>query len=180
MSDILRIRPAEDADGRRLYELDHRCWSTLSEVAARSAPPTAGSSLFDERHRPQDYLVAVLDGEVVGYIRLAHPTPLPSNAHILQVQGLCVDRSIRRGGVGRRLLEAAIARARHRGARRVTLRVLGHNAPARRLYESAGFAVEGRTPDEFYLDGRYVDDVIMGLTLIPAPVPVPAPGAQLP
>jgi RimJ/RimL family protein N-acetyltransferase len=42
----------------------------------------------------------------------------------------------------------------------------GHGrAPARALYTSLGFAVEGLAPEEFYLDGKYVDDVTMGLTL---------------
>ena len=165
MSDTLRTRPADAADGPLLYRLDHDSWSTLGEVAERSAPPTADSTLFDERHRPQDYLVAELDGEVVGYVRLVPPTPLPSNAHIRQISGLAVARSARRRGVGAALVAAAVARARRVGARRVTLRVLGHNAPARRLYEAAGFTVEGVSPEEFYLDGRYVDDVVMGLTL---------------
>ena len=165
MSDTLLTRPARPEDGNRLYRLDHAAWSPLSEVAERSAPPTADSTVFDERHQPQDYLVAELDGAVVGYVRLVPPTPLPSNAHIRQIQGLAVDRAARRHGVGRALVRAAVDRARAVGARRVTLRVLGHNAPARRLYESVGFAVEGCTPEEFYLDGRYVDDVIMGLTL---------------
>jgi ribosomal protein S18 acetylase RimI-like enzyme len=166
MSDTLHTRPARPEDGPRLYALDHAAWSTLSEVAERSAPPTADSTVFDERHRPQDYLVAEVGGEVVGYIRLVPPTPLPSNAHIRQISGLAVDGSVRRHGVGRALVAAAVERAREVGARRVTLRVLGHNAPARRLYESAGFAVEGLTPGEFFLDGRYVDDVLMGLTLV--------------
>lgn len=49
----------------------------------------------------------------------------------------------------------------------MTLRVLGHNAPARALYESEGFVVEGLLPGEFFLDGRYVDDVMMGRSLAP-------------
>src|SRR3712207_6970927 len=53
-------------------------------------------------------------------------------------------------------------RSRRQGATRMTLRVLAHNTPARRLYESEGFAVEGVLPGEFHLDGRYVDDVFMG------------------
>ncbi|NED74569.1 GNAT family N-acetyltransferase, partial [Streptomyces sp. SID9944] len=52
--------------------------------------------------------------------------------------------------------------ARRQGARRITLRVLGHNTPARRLYESEGYAVEGVLPGEFLLEGAYVDDVLMG------------------
>ena len=165
MSDTLLTRPAVTEDGPCLYRLDHDSWSTLSEVSERSAPPGPDSTLFDERHQPQDYLVAELDGEVVGYVRLVPPTPLPSNAHVRQISGLAVDRAARRRGVGATLVTAAVERARRVGARRVTLRVLGHNSAARKLYEAAGFAVQGVAPEEFYLDGRYVDDVTMGLAL---------------
>jgi len=165
MSDTLHTRQAVAADGPRLYRLDHDSWSSVSEVSARSAPPGPDSTLFDERHRPQDYLVAELDGEIVGYIRLVPPTPLPSNAHIQQISGLAVDRTARRRGVGAVLVAAAVERARRVGARRVTLRVLGGNTAARKLYEAAGFTVQGLSPEEFYLDGHYVDDISMGLTL---------------
>ena len=39
------------------------------------------------------------------------------------------------------------------------------NERARRLYESAGFVVEGVLREEFFLEGRYVDDVLMALVL---------------
>ncbi len=159
------IRPAEPADGPALAALDHRCWSRLSEVRERPAPPGPDAAFFDERHLPGDIRVALLDGRIAGYVRLVPPTPLPSNAHIRMIQGLAVDPAARRHGVGRALVEAAVAEARRIGARRVTLRVLGHNAPARALYASLGFAVEGVAPEEFLLDGTYVDDVSMGLTL---------------
>ncbi|WP_159059185.1 GNAT family N-acetyltransferase, partial [Streptomyces scabiei] len=63
------------------------------------------------------------------------------------------------------LLRAVQDEARRRGARRLTLRVLGHNTAARKLYESEGFVVEGVLPEEFLLDGQYVDDVLMGRRL---------------
>ncbi len=43
--------------------------------------------------------------------------------------------------------------------------MLGHNAPARRLYERCGFLTEGLLAEEFLLDGRYVDDVWMARRL---------------
>jgi RimJ/RimL family protein N-acetyltransferase len=60
---------------------------------------------------------------------------------------------------------AAVREARDRGARRLTLRVLGTNGPARDLYLSLGFVVEGVLHEEFRLDGRYVDDVLTALSL---------------
>jgi ribosomal protein S18 acetylase RimI-like enzyme len=84
---------------------------------------------------------------------------------VLTVNGIAVDPGHRRAGVGRALIDAAAAEARARGARRLTLRVLGPNDGARRLYESAGFVVEGVQRDEFLLEGEYVDDVLMALDL---------------
>ncbi|WP_405781359.1 GNAT family N-acetyltransferase [Streptomyces sp. NBC_00859] len=154
------IRVAVSDDDEALGELDRATWSTLHEVMPPAQPPYR--PFFDEEHRPEDHLVAEVAGEVVGYIRLVRPTPLVSNAHVRQIRGLAVAGTARGQGVGRALLRGACAEARRQGATRITLRVLGHNTPARSLYAAEGFAVEGVLPGEFHLAGRYVDDVLMG------------------
>jgi RimJ/RimL family protein N-acetyltransferase len=58
-----------------------------------------------------------------------------------------------------------VEQAQSRGARKLALRVLGTNTRARSLYESCGFLVEGLLREEFFLDGRYVDDVLMAYIL---------------
>jgi ribosomal protein S18 acetylase RimI-like enzyme len=153
------IRPARTDDGEALNLLDRETWSHLHAVAP---PPAPGQPFFDERHPVDGLLVAELDGEVVGYVRVGRPTPLRVNAHVLQVQGLVLAERARGRGLGKALMRAAEDHARRRGARRLTLRVLGHNAPARALYSSLGYAVEGVLPEEMLLDGTYVDDVLMG------------------
>ncbi|MEV7385165.1 MULTISPECIES: GNAT family N-acetyltransferase [unclassified Streptomyces] len=157
------IRAALTDDEEELALLDRVTWSTLHAVTPEPQPPYP--PYFDERHTPDQFLVAELDRRIVGYIRLARPTPLAANTHVLQIQGLAVTEEVRGRGVGRGLIRAAVEEARRRGARRLTLRVLGHNTPARKLYEAEGFAVEGVLPEEFLLDGRYVDDVLMGRTV---------------
>lgn len=157
------IRRALPDDDEELGRLDRATWSPLHAVMPEPQPPYG--PFFDERHSPDDHLVAELDGRVVGYVRLAFPTPLAANAHVRQIQGLAVSDAARGSGVGRALVRAAIDRARADGARRITLRVLGHNTPARTLYEGEGFVVEGVLPGEFLLDGAYVDDVLMGRAL---------------
>lgn len=158
----VRIRAARAGDDSALAAIDLRCWSTLGFVGPRPAP---GQPFFDARHPPSDFLVAEVERQIAGYVRLVPATGLTSNAHVRQIQGLTVDEWARGRGVGRALIDAVVAGARKQGVRRITLRVLGHNAPARRLYESAGFVVEGVLPEEFLLDGRYVDDVLMGRAL---------------
>lgn len=159
----MHIRHATLDDEDTLGRLDRATWSTLHAVAPRPQPPY--EPFYGERFGPRDHLVAELDGVLVGYLRLGFPTPLACNAHVRQIQGLVVAEEARGAGVGRALLRAAQEEARKLGARRITLRVLGHNAPARKLYESEGFVVEGVLPEEFLLDGEYVDDVFMGRSL---------------
>jgi ribosomal protein S18 acetylase RimI-like enzyme len=153
------IRPARESDGTALAVIDRDTWSTLHAVMPL---PEEGKRFFDTGSRPDHYLVAEVQGRVVGYVRLVPPTSLAANSHVRQIQGLVVARRARGGGVARALLGAARAEAARQGATRLTLRVLGHNTPARRLYESLGYAVEGVLPGEFVLDGKPVDDVVMG------------------
>lgn len=157
------IRAATTADEKELAELDRETWSPVHSVQARPQPPYA--PFFDERHSPEAILVAELDGAIVGYIRTVLPTPLASNAHVRQIQGLAVADRARGRGIGRALLRASCDAARRQGALRITLRVLGHNVPARALYEAEGFVVEGVLPGEFHLHGEFVDDVFMGRAL---------------
>lgn len=159
------VRPAVPVDGAALGDLDRRVWSRLHSV--QPEPPAPGAPFFDAAHPPEDLLVAEIQARIAGYIRLVPPTRLPSNNHVRQIQGLAVDTWARGRGVARALLDAACDEARRQGAVRITLRVLGHNTPARRLYESAGFAVEGVLPGEFLLDGMFADDVLMGRSLGP-------------
>ncbi|MGW7265435.1 N-acetyltransferase family protein [Streptomyces sp. NPDC054842] len=160
---VPHIRHATLDDEETLGRLDRVTWSPVHAVQPRPQPPY--EPFYGERFGPRDHLVAELGGQVVGYIRLGFPTPLACNSHVRQIQGLVVAEEARGAGVGRALLRAARDEARRQGARRITLRVLGHNTPARKLYESEGFAVEGILPEEFLLEGAYVDDVMMGRRL---------------
>jgi ribosomal protein S18 acetylase RimI-like enzyme len=158
---VITIRTAVRADGPRLVALDRATWS----VESSPVPLWPEETDFFAARAPDDVLVADRDGTAVGYVGLGRPTPVASNRHVLQIAGLTVDPACQRQGLGRRLIEAAVAEATRRGARRLTLRVLGGNAPARALYESCGFVVEGVLREEFLLGGRYVDDVVMARTL---------------
>ena len=158
----LGVRRATAADDAALRALDVATWSPATGVGPRPEP---GSEFFGERRRPEDTLIAAIDETVVGYVTLRPPTNHVSNAHVLSVNGIAVEPGRQGGGIGRALLGAAAGEARSRGARRLTLRVLSSNPGARRLYESAGFVVEGTLRGEFRLGGAYVDDVLMALDL---------------
>ena len=149
-------------DGPALARIDRATWT--SQTSPAPAPPP-GTPFFGVHTTPPDVLVAVVDGEVSGYVTLKPATELQASDHVLHISGLAVAEAVQRRGVGRALLEAVVEEARRRGARRLTLRVLGPNVAARKLYEQGGFVVEGVLRGEFHLDGRDVDDVLMARAL---------------
>lgn len=159
---MITIRTARAGDEDVLAKLDERTWTTEMSPAP---PPPPGTPFFDEGCRPEDVLVAEHDGEVAGYVRLGEGFGIPAHAHVRVIGGLAVDPDRRRLGLARRLVDAAVAEAGRRGARKVTLRVLGHNTAARRVYEACGFVVEGVLRAEFRVDGHDVDDVLMARSL---------------
>lgn len=152
-----RIARAEDASA--LGEIDHLTWTTLTSPAPK--PDLPRPFFQDGRRDPADVLVAELDRTVVGCAALGDPSGMPAHAHVREIVGVAVHPAATGCGAGRAVVEAAVAEAGRRGARKVTLRVLGHNGRARRLYARCGFVEEGVQRAEFLLDGRWVDDVLM-------------------
>lgn len=156
------IRPARAEDSAALLAIDIATWtSTVSPAPV----PANRTTFFRENHMPDDFLVAEADGVVSGFVSLHQNIPLESHAHVRQITGLAVDPKAQGRGVGRHLVEAAVAAAARQGATKVTLRVLGPNPGAKRLYERCGFIVEGVLRGEFILDGQLVDDTLMAYYL---------------
>ena len=157
----ITIRKATRADEPALTEIDRLTWSEVSH------PGPAPKARFFQDSGPEGVLVAELDGAVAGYVVGRNPTRFESTRHVLEVQGIAVHPRFQRRGVARALLDALA----EQGARRLTLRVFATNDGARALYESAGFEVEGVLREEFFLGGRYVDDLLMARDLTQGPRP---------
>ena len=159
----LVIRVARAADESALTRVEAAAWTPASgfpSVIERVNDPFF--TFFSDDNPPGTHLVAEADGRVVGYIRLRPASRLRENAHVLAVVGLAVDPAARGRGIATALLAAAEQFARARGGSKLSLRVLGTNEPALRLYERTGFVREGTLRGEFRIQGRYVDDVVMG------------------
>lgn len=80
----------------------------------------------------------------------------------IDIQSVAVEPEWRRSGLGRKLVEWLLARARAEGAVRASLEVRRANAAARLLYEGLGFQAEGVRP-RYYSDGD--DALLLGVCL---------------
>ena len=76
-----------------------------------------------------------------------------------------VDARARRRGVGRALLEAAVAWARAHDIAKLELHVFPWNEPAIRLYESFGFEREGYRKGHYRRGGDFVDAILMAYAI---------------
>ena len=114
-------------------------------------------------------LVAEADGTVAGYVVVQPATPLPENAHVHGIAGLAVAPPAPGEEEWPAPCSPPPSSTRARGARKLSLRVLSTSEAALRLYERRGFRREGTLREEFLINGRYVDDVLMARHLDATP-----------
>jgi ribosomal-protein-alanine N-acetyltransferase len=142
------IQPMRRQDVEAVREIDR-----LSFPSAWSAE----SYLRDLRNRNSHYVVARLDGDIIGY---AGMWLIADEAHI---STLAVHPTYRGRGLGRRMLAHLLEVAQERGASEITLEAREANLVARRLYEKFGFQSRGFIPHYYGDTGE--NAVVMGKKL---------------
>ena len=105
---------------------------------------------------------AILVGERhVGNVVLDRIDPYLQTARLSVYVG---EPDARHGGVGRAAVRLALETGFGAlGLHKIWLVVHEENAAARKTYAALGFVVEGTLRDEFILDGRRVDAILMGI-----------------
>ncbi|MBC7848864.1 MAG: GNAT family N-acetyltransferase [Chitinophagaceae bacterium] len=88
-------------------------------------------------------------------------------SHIVYLGGLGIHPGFAGKGHGAKMMREIIDLSRTAGYKRIELSVSVENEKARHLYEKVGFEKEGvlRNYSFFASEGRYVDEVMMGLLL---------------
>jgi len=149
----IRIRRALPADARAIAEVAVRGWQT----AYRGLMPDdflAGLSVAGREAAWREMLdrdadggipawLAQRDGRAVGFVSSGPPRdediPLPA----AELYAIYVLTEEWRSGIGRSLVQTALAHWRERGAAQLVLWVLEGNAPARAFYEAMGWRPDG-------------------------------------
>lgn len=145
------IRPAAPADIDAVTALEAACQGTDAWSAGMVRDGIEGG-LPTVR-----YLVADLDGMVVGYAVASFA------GDIAELQRIGVLPAMRRTGVATALLDEVVAQAPGTGANRLLLEVRDDNAGALGFYAARGFVEIDRRP-RYYRDGTTA--VVLRLPLV--------------
>lgn len=149
------IRQASTADAASLAAFASRVFDEVfgpqndaADMAAYLAEAFAPHLQHAEIARPGSIvLIAERPGacDIVGYAHLVNAeTPACVRGHSpIELKRLYVDPSIHNRGLGKRLLDEGIARAKRAGAETVWLGVWEHNVKAQRFYMREGFTRAG-------------------------------------
>ena len=151
------IRPARADDVPALADLARRTWLDAfgASVSPENAIAEAEEGRSEERFRAaldkQTILVAEENGALVGYVEFDDR----------ELHRLYVETAVQGRGIGRALLQVALAHPRLAIAERVVLQVWDENVRAVRLYESVGFRRAGTTT--FTIGDEVVEDAVFEL-----------------
>ena len=120
------------------------------------------------------YLVAVLDGIVVGYAYAGAYRPRPAYRFTVE-NSIYLDPAIHRRGIGMKLMRRLIDDCEMRGYRQM-IAVIGDSANAGSigLHSACGFQMIGTHPNVGLKFGRWLDTVMMQLALGEGATTIPA------
>lgn len=161
---VVRLRAMEDGDIPRVNEL---FWDpgVQAGVGTNWPEPVAGTRAFVERARANadEVFLAIErleDDELLGACSL-FDVHAGNRAATL---GIWIARPFWDRGYGTDAVRVLCRFAfEEMNLRRVELGVFETNPRAKRAYERVGFREEGRRREALFIDGRYVDVVVMGL-----------------
>lgn len=150
---------------RFLSELDEETCRNYSHFGYQLTCPSsiAAKVLNDVADHMTDGYVALKDSDVVGFGHLDR-FEKKEKRHVVKL-GIVIAPGHRGKGVGRKLMEAIIDRARQAGVKKIWLATYANNTRALRLYRSLGFVTEGVFRKEELVGRQYRDVVSMAIFL---------------
>jgi phosphinothricin acetyltransferase len=159
----IELRPATEADLPAVTEIYQHAvlhgTATFELIPPDLAEMTRRfKSLMDDSH---PYLVAVLEGRVIGYAYAGPYRPRPAYRFTVE-NSVYLAPSIHRRGIGLQLLQRLIAECETRGYRQM-IAVIGDSANAGSIgvHSRCGFAMIGTHPHVGFKFGRWLDTVMM-------------------
>ncbi|WP_066418105.1 GNAT family N-acetyltransferase [Halorubrum aethiopicum] len=160
------IRPARQSDLSGLLGVIRDAVEDGNDVVAENI-----ADIIDEEQvlfrqdgvKSRVFFVATVNDDVVGWVNISHPE-LEKLSHTAELT-VGVLPEYRRHGIGSHLLERGLEWAGEEGYERIYNSVPSTNEEAIAFLETHGWEEEATREDHYRIDGEYVDEVMMAVTL---------------
>jgi len=162
----IKIRDAIEADLPAIVEIHNAAIGSGISTAQLEPVTVEGRREWFRAHSPAQYpiWVAELDGAIAGWLSFREFLPRCAYRGTVEVS-VYVHETFRRRGIGRRLLQQAIARGPQLEMHSLVGLIFSHNEPSIALFRVAGFERWGFLPGIARVDQKTRDLTIFGRAL---------------
>jgi ribosomal protein S18 acetylase RimI-like enzyme len=160
------IRPARQSDLSGLLGVIRDTVEGGSDVVAENIADIIDEEQVLYRHdgvKSRVFFVATVNDDVVGWVNITHPE-LEKLSHTAELT-VGVLSEYRRHGIGSHLLERGLEWAAQEGYERIYNSLPSTNEEAIAFLEAHGWEEEATRKNHYRIDGEYVDEVMMAVTL---------------
>lgn len=159
----VRIREFRIGDKESFIEM----YASLSSEALRWAMPPYTREVIERWLSNLQNIIAIValyDNKIVGHAQIyKFPHSRRKGTSNLVIY---LHQDFHNVGLGTAMLTKLIELAKREGLHRIGLHVIADDKPAIHLYKKLGFKIEGVMKDSYFgEDGRYHDELVMGLIL---------------
>ena len=157
------LRDAIEADLPAIVEIHNAAIATRVSTAQVEPVTVEARREWFRAHSPVQYpiWVAELDGTIAGWLSFREFLPRCAYRGTVEIS-VYVSEKFRRRGIGRKLLQQAIARGPQLGMHSVVGLIFSHNEPSIALFRAAGFERWGFLPGVARVDQTPRDLTIFG------------------
>lgn len=143
----MTVRKAKKSDIDDIIRLADQLRKTEAILDKNLKDDAYLSDVYRERQlkyissRNKIFLVLEIDGNLVGYVNgyLVENNDVYYKEPVAYLDCLCIDKSVRKQGLGKKLLDEFINVAKKKGIKYVKLNAFESNIPAVNLYKKEGF-----------------------------------------
>ena len=144
----IRIRDAMESDLPAIVEIHNAAIATRISTAQLEPVTVEGRRDWFRAHSPAQYpiWIAELDGAIAGWLSFREFLPRCAYRGTVEIS-VFVNEKFRRRGIGRKLLQQAIACGPQLGMHSLVGLIFSHNEPSIALFHAVGFERWGFLPD---------------------------------
>ncbi|MCW3994035.1 MAG: GNAT family N-acetyltransferase [Candidatus Bathyarchaeota archaeon] len=157
----MTVREANEDDAEAIKNVVNSVASEKYYVVPERSREDWDEAIREIKNRKGLIIVTQLDEKTVGMAHLVRGK-FEKNKHV-GFLGISILKEFRKIGIGTAMMKYIMEWARRqKGLEKVSLTVFSTNEAAINLYRTFGFPIEGMSKKQYKIEGKYIDETIMG------------------